>query len=215
MRTIILCKGDIAMFFSEIYKTVEELKVYITDFNFSILGERQIENCIQFYLETDELESIYLNIYNGKNGIVFVSSNKSSDIYKDILPFIISFKERNTSKLEKYIGTDESGKGDYFGPLVVAAFYTNNQINNDLREIGVDDSKKLSDNKIVECYQYIQGKYCDNIDTYILYPEKYNELYSNYKLAGKSLNHLLANAHTRAMEKLVIKQNEIKNIVNK
>jgi len=47
-----------------------------------------------------------------------------------------------------YIGTDESGKGDYFGPLVVAGVIVNSATSLQLKKIGVKDSKLLSDDII-------------------------------------------------------------------
>ena len=46
-----------------------------------------------------------------------------------------------------YIGTDESGKGDYFGPLVIAAVWLDEETQTLLKELGVRDSKTLSDRK--------------------------------------------------------------------
>ena len=48
----------------------------------------------------------------------------------------------------EYIGTDESGKGDYFGPLVVAAVYINAKTKIELENVGVKDSKLIFDNNI-------------------------------------------------------------------
>src|SRR5207253_9176080 len=49
-----------------------------------------------------------------------------------------------------WIGTDESGKGDYFGPLVSAAVYVDDQILELLAALGVKDSKLLSDKRARE-----------------------------------------------------------------
>ena len=47
-----------------------------------------------------------------------------------------------------HIGTDESGKGDYFGPLVVAGVFIPDNQHKVLEELGVKDSKRLSDNRV-------------------------------------------------------------------
>jgi ribonuclease HIII len=49
-----------------------------------------------------------------------------------------------------WIGTDESGKGDYFGPLVVAGVCVNGMLLPQLMSLGVKDSKKLSDRAVLE-----------------------------------------------------------------
>ncbi|MEJ7517640.1 ribonuclease HIII, partial [Staphylococcus pasteuri] len=48
------------------------------------------------------------------------------------------------------IGSDEAGSGDYFGPLTVCAAYVSHKNVQILKALGVDDSKKLTDTKIVE-----------------------------------------------------------------
>ena len=49
-----------------------------------------------------------------------------------------------------HIGSDEAGKGDFFGPLVIAGVYTNESVVRTLLDIGIKDSKLLSDKKICE-----------------------------------------------------------------
>ena len=94
------------------------------------------------------------------------------------------------------IGTDESGKGDYFGPLVVAAVYVGGQ-EEKLKELGVKDSKKLSDSKALELAEEIK-KRCE-YDLVRINPGKYNALHEKFG----NLNILLAWAHARAIENLL------------
>ena len=54
------------------------------------------------------------------------------------------------------LGIDESGKGDFFGPLVVAGVLADGQVFKKLAEIGARDSKKISDNRIKELARYIR-----------------------------------------------------------
>ena len=48
-----------------------------------------------------------------------------------------------------HIGTDESGKGDFFGPLVIAGVLADEKSAQYFRELGIKDSKKLSDKKML------------------------------------------------------------------
>ncbi len=100
---------------------------------------------------------------------------------------------------EKYIGTDESGKGDFFGPLVVAGVQVNNENKNFLSEIGVKDSKKLDDKKILVLANKIKANCVHSV--VVITPVKYNELYSKFN----NLNKLLAWAHSRAIENILEK----------
>jgi len=97
------------------------------------------------------------------------------------------------------IGTDESGKGDYFGGLAVAAVYVDENTEETLKSSGVKDSKRLSSNKIHELARIIR----DNCPHSIVYigAERYNELYSKLRNANK----ILAWGHARAIENLLLK----------
>lgn len=95
------------------------------------------------------------------------------------------------------IGTDEVGKGDFFGPLtVVAAYVTKEQIPL-LKELGVCDSKHLTDTKIIEIAKQIKDIVPHSL--LILPNEKYNEVqkkgYSQGKITAllhnQAINHLL------------------------
>jgi ribonuclease HIII len=100
-----------------------------------------------------------------------------------------------------WIGCDESGKGDYFGPLVSAAVYVEPADADRLRELGVQDSKKLTDKRVHALAPQIRELSRQAIT--MVAPPRYNELYADFRRRGKSLNHLLAWEHTRSIEDLV------------
>lgn len=97
--------------------------------------------------------------------------------------------------MEGRIGVDESGKGDYFGPLVVAACYVGPEHLAELE--GVKDSKKLTDAQALKLSLYIK-RVCPHA-LVIIGPAKYNELYSKFA----NLNRLLAWGHARAIEDIL------------
>jgi ribonuclease HIII len=96
-----------------------------------------------------------------------------------------------------HIGTDESGKGDYFGPLVIAGFFLPDGQEGVLREIGVRDSKTLSDNRCRAIAEILKTGYTHAV--VVIGPEKYNELYAKMR----NLNRLLAWGHARAIENIL------------
>ena len=98
-----------------------------------------------------------------------------------------------------WIGSDEAGKGDYFGPLVVAGVYATEQTAILLRQIGVRDSKTLSDKRIAAMSTEIRGVCLVNVVA--IGPERYNQLYAKIR----NLNCLLAWAHARVIENLLEK----------
>jgi ribonuclease HIII len=96
---------------------------------------------------------------------------------------------------EGHIGVDESGKGDFFGPLVVAACYVGPE---HLAELdGVKDSKKLTDKQSLAIATRIRAVCPHSIIA--MGPAKYNELYEKFK----NLNSLLAWGHARAIENVL------------
>jgi ribonuclease HIII len=104
-----------------------------------------------------------------------------------------------------HIGTDESGKGDYFGPMVIAGIWVDEPIKAKLEAMGIKDSKLLSDNRCRELAAKIRATCNGKFVEVELQPEKYNELYDQFKKEGKNLNHLLAWGHARAIESLLEK----------
>lgn len=102
-----------------------------------------------------------------------------------------------------YVGTDESGKGDYFGPLVIAAVWLDQQTQKRLEAMGVRDSKLLSDQKCRELASTIRTLCPDKYQEVEITPERYNSLYEEFKSEGKNLNHLLAWGHARALESIL------------
>ena len=95
------------------------------------------------------------------------------------------------------IGIDESGKGDYFGPLVIAAVFVNATTQGELKLMEVRDSKKISDGRILEMAPDIKT-ICPH-SVIAIGPQKYNELYAKIK----NLNRLLAWGHAKALENLL------------
>lgn len=96
-----------------------------------------------------------------------------------------------------HIGIDESGKGDYFGPLVIAGVYVARAQEAHLRAIGVRDSKTLADPKATALAQQIRTV-CP-ATMVVIGPERYNTLHASFK----NLNRLLAWGHARALENLL------------
>ena len=103
------------------------------------------------------------------------------------------------------IGTDESGKGDYFGPLVCAAVCVDEAGAGTLRSIGVRDSKTCTDGEIRELAEKIRELCAGKFEVIEISPERYNTLYGELAREGKNLNTMLAWGHARAIEELLKK----------
>lgn len=102
-------------------------------------------------------------------------------------------------KFEPHFGIDESGKGDYFGPLVIAGAYTDGVIARRLIDAGIMDSKRVTSAARIRKLAAIIRETPGCTTTVIsIGPEKYNEMHASFG----NLNRLLAWGHARAIENL-------------
>jgi ribonuclease HIII len=106
----------------------------------------------------------------------------------------------NPEMFAPHFGVDESGKGDFFGPLVIAGCYTNAEITRTLMAAGIQDSKKIgSDKRIRDLAEIIRSTPGVVFSAVAIGPERYNELYQKFG----NLNRLLAWGHARVIENLL------------
>ena len=102
-----------------------------------------------------------------------------------------------------HFGIDESGKGDFFGPLVIAGVYTDATITRHLMEAGIMDSKKIGSaakiRKLAEIIRQTPGCAWEIVS---IGPQSYNEMHASFG----NLNRLLAWGHARVIEKLLEKK---------
>ncbi|MCI5866477.1 MAG: ribonuclease HIII [Methanosphaera sp.] len=171
-------------------------------------------------------EGIVLILYNSAK-LVYNENKKTLDILSLILnerrylcsdPKVTTPKNKTSTQdnklnIENYsntIGSDETGKGEWYGPLVVCATSTSNHENIQLRKIGVKDSKKLSKNQIFTLYHEIE-KIGINYELIALKPFSYNKLYNKFKSEGKNLNHMLAHIHSKCITQLLAKMENTDN----
>lgn len=117
----------------------------------------------------------------------------------------LDYEEQLFPKMfEPHFGIDESGKGDFFGPLVIAGAYTDRNLARSLIDAGITDSKKISDSKIKKLSKIIKESSGIEYEIILISPEKYNELYSKIG----NLNNLLAWGHAKCIENLCQKKPE-------
>ncbi len=104
---------------------------------------------------------------------------------------------------EPHFGVDESGKGDFFGPLVIAGVYVDRGIARKFLEAGVQDSKRISSDARIHALAESIRKIAGGLyEVVLIGPEKYNELYVKFK----NLNALLGWGHARVIENLLAKK---------
>jgi ribonuclease HIII len=148
-------------------------------------------------------------VYFGKKGLKTVlQGDAKSDTYNKISEIIFgkTLFENHAEKViepDEYIGTDESGKGDYFGPLVIAGAFINTSIKAKLPLKEIKDSKLLTDEMILKLAPRLRKILDDKFDVVMITPQKYNQLYQSFN----NLNKLLAWGHSTVIENVLNKRN--------
>lgn len=113
----------------------------------------------------------------------------------------LGYEEMHSPEMfEPHFGIDESGKGDFFGPLVIAGVYVDLSSARKLMEAGVQDSKRIgSDARIQSLAKVIRETSREGVDVVAIGPARYNELYRKFG----NLNSLLGWGHARVIENLL------------
>ena len=152
-------------------------------------------------------EGLVVNLYNSGK---IVLAGRESFIKQKVEDFLAGQDAKQVVRKEKQyseinvtgnrIGTDEAGKGDYFGPLVIAgALVTESQIKK-LTEAGIRDSKTMNDNSIIKLASEIKMLIDDDqYEIITIPPEKYNSLQETME----NLNCILGWGHAKAIETLL------------
>lgn len=134
-------------------------------------------------------EGVNVVLYN--SGKLVIQGKGASDFRLMRLDGIVPRQEARLKK--RTIGCDEAGKGDYFGPLCVAAVALSPEEEVFLDEVPLFDSKTLSDREVGQAAEILRNTLPHEIIS--IGPRRYNEMYETFG----NLNALLAWAHAKAM----------------
>lgn len=205
--------------FSSYLENIRQLFSTLPD---AVVNEKELPYGRQFQIVRGN-EKVVLSVYKGKKGISTVWGGQEGSLMNSAMTALspsggnecietnITNNEikNSVSLLENcagfngvWVGSDESGKGDFFGPLVVAAVLVDTDIARELIAAGVKDCKVLTDKEIHRLSPIIKKTAPINV-VLALKPEMYNYRYEQLRLEKKNLNHLLANGHISAIRKAV------------
>ncbi|MCR5413351.1 MAG: ribonuclease HIII [Kiritimatiellae bacterium] len=119
-------------------------------------------------------------------------------------------KELSPELFSAHAGSDESGKGDYFGPLVVCCAYTDERLSDEMVKLGARDCKQMSDKSVLAVGSKLRALLGPSGYSIVkLGPAAYNRLYAKIR----NINRLLAWAHGTAIEGLLEKRPGCKRVV--
>lgn len=175
-----------------------------------LTAEKNIPYGVQLLFEK-EGQSISLNVYHSeKKGISFVIGGGKTNTLHALLEKLIQSQTIQIDRTQpkhhewkQWIGSDESGKGDFFGPLVICSFYCRSDMVDNLQKWGVRDSKLLKDDAIQKTAKLILHTYGTHAKVMILKPDKYNTLYDDFRKQGKKLNEMMTWMHGKAITELL------------
>lgn len=156
----------------------------------------------RFAYESDKCNIVFYEsgklVVQGKGTQEFVEFVLEPEILKEVK---LGYETiLNPELLKPRIGVDESGKGDFFGPLCIAGVYINEKIITAWKDLGIRDSKNISsDKKIAELADKIRKTPGCVVNAVAIGNEAYNRLYTKMK----SVNTILAWGHARVIENLL------------
>lgn len=175
-----------------------------------ITAEKKINYGYQYTVKLAEAK-LTLNIYNGKKGLNVVYSGDSA--LAERAAALLEGRKAQAAAPATFVtdglwaGSDESGKGDFFGSLVVAAVVVDNSTADKLRAAGVKDCKLLTDKKILELEDIIKASVVD-YSVLELKPRVYNLRYEQVAAQGGKLNQLLGYGHVAALSRVLEKHED-------
>jgi len=155
-------------------------------------------------------EAQKFNVTAYTSGKVVIAGKGTEDFVRDVLEPEITGEARlgydevlHPERFEAHAGLDESGKGDFFGPVIAATVIAGPEAIQKWREAGVQDSKRIADSQILKLDQLIRDTRGATARTCFCGMRKYNELMSR---PGANLNRLLAWQHATALEQALGQQ---------
>jgi len=158
---------------------------------------------IRFFAKTD---FVSVSVYNsGKVMFQGTDAEQEYNMWQVMLGYEETPKVQKEISYNDYffpsIGSDEVGTGDFFGPITVCAAYLDRDSVAYVKTLGINDSKKITDKKIIEIAEKIKDKVTYSLLT--LHNEKYNELVNR----GFNMNKIKAYLHNKAILNLMKKIN--------
>ena len=150
--------------------------------------------------------TLYSKEKHGKRKLCVQGSNAEDVVLFVLEPQVLGEAHIGYEKVlspeafSSHAGSDESGKGDYFGPLVVCTAYTDETLSDEMQKLGVKDCKQMSDKSVLTVgarLRHLLGPNRYNVVK--LGPAAYNRLYAKIR----NINRMLAWAHATAIEGLL------------
>lgn len=172
------------------FSELEKLKNYILK-----KGLKREKPTNEYELLRIKDDDVFIVVY--KSGKVVHNNSRST------LQVLDSFLTKEVEH-DYILGSDETGKGEWYGPLVVVATALTPDEIMELRKLGVRDSKLIGKLQLIKLATKLRDMKFFR-ESRIILPETYNNLYAMFKKEGKTLNDMLAWAHAETVKDLLEK----------
>ena len=138
-------------------------------------------------------------IQMGRWDVVAYDTGKVTISDEELMPVIVEvLEEVLADEAATVVGSDEAGKGEWLGPLVVGSCAVPPDERAEFVAEGVMDSKELARERVVEVADTVERELTHHA-VVLVSPPRFNELYADVQQEGNSLNDLVAWAHARAL----------------
>ncbi len=188
-----------------VLKVDDETKAKMMSFYKAYAKDKIIPYVSMQAVNEDVVITIYEKNKKGENKVMFqgVSADVEASVWEMEHTAVENTKKEKSIDYSKYyncnsIGSDEVGTGDYYGPIVVTSCYVAKEDIPFLESLGIKDSKKLDDNKILKIAPQVAKKI--KYKSIILSNKEYNEKYNN---SDNNINKIKAIMHNKALWKMV------------
>ncbi len=201
-----------------VFKVSDNIKKQMIEYYEDLRKDKTPPYAIFQATEADTIITLY---ESGKVMFQGISADIDANMWKDQERHLnnrdidteLKEKEKNTEIDKSYyyfnaIGSDEVGTGDYFGPIVVCATLVTKDTRHLLEELKIDDSKKMTDDKIRRCAPIIMKKIPYSIR--ILNNKEFNEWTSKKHY---NMNKIKAILHNEVLYELSNKENDYHKII--
>ncbi len=170
-------------------------------------GKKRDKEIPYVVFQAEEEDTVITMYTSGKVMFQGTSADVDATMWKEIDGQNISQKEVTEDDKKYYycssIGSDEVGTGDYFGPIVVTSCYVTKDDISFLEELGIKDSKKLDDDKILKIAPQLVKRI--KYKSIILNNSEYNEKYG----VGYNINKLKAIMHNKVLWQMVHEEKDL------
>jgi ribonuclease HIII len=177
----------------DLHTMIDAFRAFVRSKGWSVVAEKEIAYGYQLVV-TDGINKTPVDLF--KSGKTLIQG-KPSALQAELRSWYQVSPTATAATGVGRIGLDESGKGDYFGPLVIGAVYVDGLTEAQLITLGVRDSKLLSDHRVLTMAEAVKGT-CPHFVVSIG-PKTYNEMYERMQ----NLNQLLAWGHAQSLEKVL------------